>query len=355
MDGHDDVLLVEQARVADESSSSSARHFPCTVVSAVFAAVLCFASLLSFVVLVVFLSWSNEYRNVDEAINDYYDINPWVSFTALLGAIAAILCALCLALAVWHIVKWCRLARKGVDRKKNQVFFFFFFFFFLVFVFFCFVFFAASETHVQKWVFGKGGFIALAFWILALLVIFGCSLYLALSYKIYATFQGLFQLFVVQTLPLAQPVLLLAALGVLALLMWFAFKVYRRIVRHHESKIWLVFLAALGVIWLGLFLFLLCIPVLVVGSSPHIVVEGAALPPKPRFIAHRFGASLGPENTIEALNKTVRLAKEILPPGFLFAVETDVWFSKVRTFPKQFLRLINISVLLLGSSSFLAS
>ena len=249
----------------------------------------------SFTFLVVYLSFQNDYKDLNQALNDQFNIDPWIDFVILFGALIILLCVASIINLLWNVVKF-------FIHTPVQ----------------------ANTSCCQKCCCGKGGslgmLIAAFFWILCIVTIILCFFGIYAFYDIYQSFQGDFHMFVLMSLPVAQPILiiLLAALFPVVGLVFASFA---------RKKSQSTVIPACGVVlillWSALFVFLWVVPFAMM-NGPYIRSHDGH-PTKPVFIAHRLGASLGPENTLQAFNKTVELAKKF--PKQIFAVETDVRIS----------------------------
>jgi hypothetical protein len=147
-----------------------------------------------------------------------------------------------------------------------------------------------------------------------------CIFGLVAFYYLYYILKLEFDMFVYLSLPIAQPVLLLIVL----LTVPFLFMAIQLMLR---KKLGVIVTILWCCLWLGTFLFLILVPpTLLLPLSPNVVPDsGLVLRTKPNFMAHRLGASLGPENTLCALRKTIELANS--NPNQIFGVECDLRYT----------------------------
>ncbi len=92
------------------------------------------------------LVWQNDWKDINQALNDQYDIDPWIDFVVL------ILCLICVSFATlwfvfaWHLVKYVRLHRRDAIEDDDI-------------------------SACRRCCLGKAGSVALAFWVLMSLVL----------------------------------------------------------------------------------------------------------------------------------------------------------------------------------------
>jgi glycerophosphoryl diester phosphodiesterase len=264
-------------------------------------------ALLSATFLVAVLSWENDWMDIDQAINDRYDIVPPVPFVGLFVSMVVGALTLSVIALTWNVIK---LVRFSLRRHSGP---------------------SDDDTRCwERWCLGRGRvFVAVvAFWVVLLLVLVACVFGLSAFYGMYPILRDSFAMFVAYTLPLAQPALVLC----LVLPVGFGLSALRRLWMSKEEGMWerRAVVVMYSAAYVALLILLLAVPIYLLQVSPNIVRPGAQLPPKPRFWAHRLGASWGPENTLCALNRTLdwfRQQKSAAERAQLFGVECDLRFS----------------------------
>lgn len=172
--------------------------------------------------------------------------------------------------------------------------------------------------------------VAFVLWMVLGLVLLLLIIIAGVFHSIDPSLFGLLSRFLSVTMPLVQP-FLLVCVTLLFPLLWFGVATARAHARDANSSwqktAWKVIAFLWAAIWVAAFIFLFVYPLFLLGSSSNIRPDGdTRFPSPPRLIAHRLGASLGPENTIPALLKTVEIAQKY--PGRIVAVETDIHWSQ---------------------------
>lgn len=284
----------------EEQTSASQSSDEIALSSWAFGLLLIVALLFPFCFIVAIATWGNDYYDINNALNDQFDIFPWINWMVLFPCLIGVVAGLSVFITVWNLVKYTRL---NGELHDNGV--------------------SGEPSRFRRVCCGKGGrygcVVALAFWILAALVPAVCVFGFVAFYSIYGVLEGEFNMFVYWSMPIAQPLLLVLMLLLLPLVLRgisFIIKLRRG---------WIV--AVLWALWwLGLFLFLIIVaPAILLPQSPNVRGSDQMLAPKPRFMAHRLGAGLGPENTLCALRRTIQVASQY--PNQLFGVEFDVRYS----------------------------
>ncbi len=277
--------------------------------SHVFAVAALGTALLSGTFLVAVLSWTNEWVDIDEALNETLGSagSPVPFVTVFLSLVCSVFCLALFALS-WNAVKAVRMMRRPQACDEPL---------------------GSRGAVCGRWCMGRGTtfVVVVFFWSTIVVCLFADVLGLSAFYAIYGMLRSEFDMFVFYTLPLAHPFLLAAMILMLPLLLRALLYVWRTVDSSVERATVIALYAACFV---GMMLFLLSVPLLVYSRSPNIVPDSAVLPPKPRFWAHRLGASWGPENTMCALNRTLNWYRSASDAqrSQLVGVEFDVRYTR---------------------------
>lgn len=246
--------------------------------------------------LTIYCAWSSTWRALTEGINDRYDLDT--DWAMLLLAVLLVALLVALAALVWNAAAWWRRPRASTGRACMDVC--------------C----------------GADGLVALAWWLLVAACVCVATGFVIGFQLVYPAIYGFFARFAVLSLPVAQPVLLviLTALFPLALLAGLRLVRWGRSASSQWSAAaWYGAAALLGTLWLGFFVWLWVAPLLLVDTNTNIRATPLTVQ-APQLVAHRLGASLAPENTMAALNRTLALVQRY--PGRIAVLETDVQFSR---------------------------